>query len=115
MIVLKSLVLDNGVQQSENLRTGEFFGVKSALARMPRTETASVACDSVVLQFTVPEFEQIFSAKLDIIEKMLRVFSNSLRLIHQQTEKIFNIAGIWTIMDRYDSIDHALKTTGALK
>lgn len=35
--------------------------------------------------------------------------------VSKQTEKIFNIAGIWTIMDKYDSIDHALKTTGALK
>lgn len=35
--------------------------------------------------------------------------------VSKQTEKIFNIAGIWTIMDKYDSVDHALKTTGASK
>ena len=33
--------------------------------------------------------------------------------VNKQTEKIFNIAGIWTIMDKYDSLDHALKSVGA--
>lgn len=33
--------------------------------------------------------------------------------VNKQTEKIFNIAGIWTIIDKYDSINHALKTVGA--
>lgn len=33
--------------------------------------------------------------------------------VNKQTEKIFNIAGIWTIVDKYDSINHALKTVGA--
>ena len=33
--------------------------------------------------------------------------------INKQTEKIFNIAGIWTIMDKYESLDHALKSVGA--
>ena len=33
--------------------------------------------------------------------------------VNKQTEKIFNIAGIWTIMDRYESIDQALKKVGA--
>ncbi len=35
--------------------------------------------------------------------------------VNKQTEKIFNIAGIWTIMDKFDSIDSALKTVGAAK
>ena len=35
--------------------------------------------------------------------------------LNKQTEKIFNIAGIWTIIDKYDSIEHALKTVGAGK
>lgn len=33
--------------------------------------------------------------------------------VNKQTEKIFNIAGIWTIMDKYDSLEQALKTVGA--
>ena len=32
--------------------------------------------------------------------------------VNKQTEKIFNIAGIWTIMDKYDSLDHALNSVG---
>lgn len=35
--------------------------------------------------------------------------------VSKQTEKIFNIAGIWTIMNKYDSLDDALKTVGASK
>jgi stage II sporulation protein AA (anti-sigma F factor antagonist) len=32
--------------------------------------------------------------------------------VSQQTEKIFNIAGIWTIMNKYDNIEDALKVAG---
>lgn len=32
--------------------------------------------------------------------------------VNKQTEKIFNIAGIWTIIDKYESINQALKTVG---
>ena len=35
--------------------------------------------------------------------------------VSKQTEKIFNIAGIWTIMDKYDSLDCALKSVGATR
>ncbi len=35
--------------------------------------------------------------------------------VNKQAEKIFNIAGIWTIMDKYDSLEQALKTVGATK
>ena len=35
--------------------------------------------------------------------------------VSKQTEKIFNIAGIWTIMDKYDNLEQALKTVGASK
>lgn len=35
--------------------------------------------------------------------------------VNKQTEKIFNIAGIWTIIDKYDNINSVLKTVGALK
>jgi stage II sporulation protein AA (anti-sigma F factor antagonist) len=35
--------------------------------------------------------------------------------VNKQTEKIFNIAGIWTIMDRYENLEQALKTVGVSK
>jgi len=33
--------------------------------------------------------------------------------VSKQTEKIFNIAGIWTIIDKYENINQALKKVGA--
>ena len=35
--------------------------------------------------------------------------------VNKQAEKIFNIAGIWTIMDRYENLEQALKTVGVSK
>ena len=35
--------------------------------------------------------------------------------ISKQIEKIFNIAGIWTIMEKYEDINQALKKVGARK
>ena len=85
-VALKSRDLETGVQISEQVRIGEFFGVKSALAHMPSLVTASVLVNSVVVSMTVAEFEKLFSAKQAITEKMLRVFSKSLRDIHRKTE-----------------------------
>lgn len=87
-ILLKTSDLETGVENTEQLRAGEFFGVKSALAQMPRIETAVAGEDSSVIQLSVPEFEKIFSTKQNVIEKMLRVFSKNLREIHKRTESI---------------------------
>jgi TolA-binding protein len=67
---------------------GEFFGVKSALGRYMREETAIVLQDSNVMVFSVPEFEQVASKNLRIITKMLTVFSNQLRRIHRQVQNL---------------------------
>ena len=88
IVILKSIELETGSVQVETLKTGEFFGVKSALAHMPRTETACVADDSMILQLSVSDFETIFSNKQAVTEKMLRVFSFSLRDLHKRTEEI---------------------------
>lgn len=53
---------------------------------MPSLVTASVLVNSVVVTMTVAEFEKLFSSKQAITEKMLRVFSKSLRDIHRKTE-----------------------------
>lgn len=89
-VLLKSLDLETGTQLSEIVHIGEFFGVKSALARMPSLVTASVAADSVVVSLTISEFEKLFSTKQAITEKMLRVFSKSLRDIHRKTAEFLN-------------------------
>lgn len=70
------------------VKPGEFFGVKSALGRFPREETARAADDSTVVCLTVSEFEANFSTNKQIIMKMLRVFSNQLRQIHKKIESI---------------------------
>ena len=98
-IVLKSLDMETGEQIQEQLHIGEFFGVKSALAHMPALVTASVVVDSVVVLMSINEFEKIFSAKQEVIEKMLRVFSRSLRDIHKKMEEFFKT-------DAINQLDH---------
>ncbi|MCR5081525.1 MAG: cyclic nucleotide-binding domain-containing protein [Treponema sp.] len=84
-ILLTSRDLETGGKVGEQVKIGEFFGVKSALAHMPSLVTASVLEDSQVVQMTISEFEKLFSTKQAITEKMLRVFSKSLRDIHRKT------------------------------
>ncbi len=85
-VILSSIKLSTGDTVAEQVHVGEFFGVKSALAHMPRYETAQVFTDTQVVALTVQEFEKIFSSKQDVTWKMLRVFSKSLRELHKQTE-----------------------------
>ncbi len=87
-IILKNIDLETRTETQEKLSPGQFFGVKSALAKMPRIVTAVASKDSQVVLLTVPEFERIFSSKRNVIEKMLRVFSKNLRDIHKRTEAI---------------------------
>lgn len=90
LIVLTSTDIETGVPQTEHIKRGEFFGVKSALGHFPREETATVVADSVAIALNVAEFEKMFSENKAIIMKMLRVFSNQLRAIHRKTESILN-------------------------
>ena len=70
-IVLTSTEAETGQTVTEYVKEGEFFGVKSALGRFPRDETATVAVDSRVISMSVPEFEQLFSSNKQVIMKML--------------------------------------------
>lgn len=72
----------------------------------------------VIMDFSSVTF--IDSSGLGLIlgrYNQLKKFNGSLYMtgVNKQIEKIFNIAGIWTIMDRYDSLEQALKTVGAQK
>lgn len=89
-VVLKWTDLASGKEIVENLQQGEFFGVKSSLAKMPRMETAYAMEDSQVIQLTPLEFENIFSKNSAVVNKMLRVFSKNLRTLHKQTEIILH-------------------------
>ena len=90
ILVLTTKDVETHQPVTEQVKNGEFFGVKSALGRFPREETATALTDCVTIALTIQEFEQIFSSNKQIIMKMLRVFSNQLRLIHKKTEAILN-------------------------
>jgi CRP-like cAMP-binding protein len=73
-----------GEHVSDPLVAGEFFGVKSALGRYIREETAFVVEDAAVIVFTIPEFEKFAAANTPVVMKMLKVFSHQLQSIHRQ-------------------------------
>lgn len=89
-VVLKYNDIETGQEMQDIIKTGEFFGVKSALGKSPREETAVVLQDSAMLTFSVPEFEQVALKNTRIIMKMLKVFSNQLRRIHNQVMNLLS-------------------------
>ena len=80
--------IETGQEMHELIKTGEFFGVKSAMGKYPREETAVVLQDSTMIAFSVSEFEQIVLQNTRIMIKMLKVFSNQLRRIHKQVRNL---------------------------
>ena len=90
VVNLSSIDIETGREVNELVKAGEFFGVKSALGRFPREETARSVTTTVVIALTVQEFENIFVNNKNLIMKMLRVFSNQLRQVHKKTESVLN-------------------------
>jgi len=80
--------IETGQEMHDLIKTGEFFGVKSAMGKYPREETAVVLQDSTMIAFSVSEFEQIVLQNTRIMIKMLKVFSNQLRRIHKQVRNL---------------------------
>ena len=87
-VTLNAIDIETGVELHDLIKTGEFFGVKSALGRYPREETAQVLGDASVVAFTVPEFEQLAMKNARIIVKMLKVSSKQLRYVHSQVQNL---------------------------
>ncbi|MDR0785311.1 MAG: cyclic nucleotide-binding domain-containing protein [Treponema sp.] len=87
-VCLISEDLETYEEVKETLGKGEFFGVKSALGRYPREENAVVLENSVVLSFTVPEFESVADGNVGLVMQMLKVFSNQMRRIHKQVASL---------------------------
>jgi TolA-binding protein/CRP-like cAMP-binding protein len=107
-VTLNYTDIETGQEIHDLIKTGEFFGVKSALGRYPREETAQVLTESAVIAFTVPQFEQLAMQNTRIIMKMLKVFSNQLRRVHKQVqnliyteEQIKPESGLYGIGDYY--------------
>ena len=89
-VLLTSTDIESGQPVAEQVKSGEFFGVKSALGHFRREETATALVPTVAVALTIQEFEILFSNNKALIMKMLRVFSNQLRQIHRKTESILN-------------------------
>ncbi|MCR4790314.1 MAG: Crp/Fnr family transcriptional regulator [Treponemataceae bacterium] len=89
-VFLKKVDIETGITTNEQVQVGEFFGVKSALGKFKRDETASVAVDSQCVVLSVAEFEQLFGSNKAVILKMLRVFSRQLRDIHKKIDSILH-------------------------
>jgi TolA-binding protein len=87
-VSLSYVDIETGQEMRDLIKTGEFFGVKSALGRYMREETAVVLQDSTVMVFSVPEFEVLATKNTRIVTKMLKVFSNQLRRIHKQVQTL---------------------------
>ncbi len=87
-VSLNYIDIETGQEVHELIKTGEFFGVKSAMGRYPREETAVSLEDTTVIAMTVPEFEALVSKNTRVIMKMLRVFSNQLRRFHKQVQSL---------------------------
>ncbi len=88
LIILTSQKLETGEEIKEEVRPGEFFGVKSALGRYPREETAQVLKESVVLVLTLADFERLILKNVNVVMKMLRIFSNQLRRIGRAVREV---------------------------
>lgn len=80
--------IETGQEMHDLIKTGEFFGVKSAMGKYPREETAVVLQNSSMIAFSVSEFENIVLQNTRIMIKMLKVFSNQLRRIHKQVRSL---------------------------
>jgi TolA-binding protein len=80
--------IETGEDAKDQVQSGEFFGVKSALGHFPREENAIALADSTIMAFTVSEFETLAMANTRIIMKMLKVFSNQMRRIHNQVSSL---------------------------
>ncbi len=100
--------IETGQEIHDLVKVGEFFGVKSALGRYGREETALVLADCQVVAFSGDEFELLVIKNIPLILKMLKVFSNQLRRIQKQVqtllgaeEHVNNEKGLFSIGDYY--------------
>lgn len=118
-VVLSYLSVDGKVEMKEDVRLGEFFGVKSALGKYPREETAQVLGGATLLVFKLSEFEAFVANKTHLILKMMKVFSSQLRQIHgkvreqlgqfgEQKSPAFELMNVAEVFHKNGSYDHAI-------
>lgn len=90
-VSLLSNAMDSDEEIREEVRQGEFFGVRSTLGRYPREETAQALGKTTLISFSVNEFEEFILKNTRLIMKMLRVFSKQLRNIHREVRDILKV------------------------
>ena len=83
--------IETGEDIHDNIQSGEFFGVKSALGRFPREENAMALQNSTLLALSISEFEALALGNTRIIMKMLKVFSGHLRKIHRKVSAMMDM------------------------
>ncbi|MGL4370911.1 MAG: cyclic nucleotide-binding domain-containing protein [Spirochaetota bacterium] len=87
-ILLTYIRPETGEEIKEDIKQGEFFGVKSSLGKYPREETAQTLSDTIVLQLRLDDFERIVLGNVQVVKKMLRVFSNQLRRVGRAQREV---------------------------
>ncbi len=112
-IALSSVDIENGSQITENIKAGEFFGVKSALGNHPREENAMVVSNSLVYVFSISEFEGFAHKNSRIIMQMLKGCSRQLRNVHAKLESLLdsrqetnNEDGLFTVASTFFKSQH---------
>ena len=90
-IILISSLMGSNEERREDVKLGEFFGVKSAMGHYPREETAQAIEKTSVVVFGQEEFEKYIVHNTRLIVKMLQVFSHELRDIHLRLRSILKV------------------------
>jgi len=87
-VVLTSTKVETGEEVKEEIKSGEFFGVKSALGKYPREETAQTIGETILLVLPLADFERLVLQNVNVVRKMLRIFSNQLRRIGKSQREV---------------------------
>jgi len=87
-VILTSIKIDSGEEVKEEVRKGEFFGVKSAIGKYPREETAQTIGETQLLVLTMADFERLLLKNVGLVIKMLRIFSNQLRRVGKMQREV---------------------------
>ncbi|TAL33937.1 MAG: cyclic nucleotide-binding domain-containing protein [Spirochaetes bacterium] len=89
-VLLTSRKVDTGEEVKEEIKPGEFFGVKSSLGKYPREETAQTIGETVLLVLPLADFERLVIQNVNVVRKMLRIFSNQLRRIGKMQREVLD-------------------------
>ena len=77
----------NDEEEEENIKIGEFFGIKSALGFFPREATARVLTDSAIIILSTNTFRQLCYKNSTLTLRLLKELSSQLRTIHKQVRQ----------------------------